>query len=78
MLPFLRILFLFFAMSGIVTGFLMLVAPTKYPKLYAGFLSGSLMQRQHTERDKGLAIRTQGLIALTVGTLFAFFIWAVL
>ena len=75
---FIKIVFLFFATMGIVAGLLMLVAPVKYPKLMAGLLNERIMRRQTTNRDKALAIRTQGLIALTTGSLFALFVWALL
>jgi len=68
--------FLFFAILFGAVGFLMLVAPMKHPKLLAGFLNESVMRRQTTEQDKALAIRTQGLIALTAGAFFALFLWA--
>jgi hypothetical protein len=68
--------FLFFAILFGAAGFLMLVVPMKYPKLLAGILNGRVMRRQTTVRDKELAIRTQGLIALTVGAFFTLFLWA--
>jgi hypothetical protein len=57
--------FLFFALLLIVIGVLMMSVPMRFPRLYAGFLRESVMRRQVTERDKTLAIRTQGLIAFT-------------
>jgi len=72
---FIKIIFLFFATIFVVAALLMLVAPLKYPKLLAGFLNGRVIRRQATERDKAFAIRTQALIALTCGALFAFFLW---
>jgi hypothetical protein len=68
--------FLLFATIGLTVGALMLVAPTRYPELYNGFLRENVMRRQHTERDRILAIRAQGLIALACGGLFALFVWA--
>jgi ABC-type transport system involved in cytochrome c biogenesis permease subunit len=73
---FIKIGFLFFAAIFIVAGLLMVVAPLKYPELLAGFLNERVMKRQTTVRDKAFAIRTQGLIALTAGSLFALFVWA--
>lgn len=70
------ILFVFFGLSGIVLGGLMLVAPTRYPKVYGGLLRDSVMLRQHTETDRIRAIRVQGLIAFASGTFFLFFLWA--
>ena len=78
MLLFVKILFALFAAAFIPVGVLMLLVPEKYPKLYAGFLSGRAMQRETTERGKQLAIRTQGFGYLAVGAFIAFFIWAVL
>jgi hypothetical protein len=54
----------------------MLVA--KYPSLYAGFVREAVIRRETTELGKQLAIRMQGLVTITVGALFALFIWAVL
>jgi hypothetical protein len=54
----------------------MLLAPRRYPKVYEGFLRESVMRRQHTERDRILAIRTQGLIAVATGSFFMLFVWA--
>jgi hypothetical protein len=67
---------LFFALLFIVVGGLMMAVPMRFPRLYAGFLRESVMSRQVTERDKRLAIRTQGLMAFTGGAFFAFFVWA--
>jgi len=72
----LQLLFLFFALLLIVVGVLMMAVPMRFPRLYAGFLRESVMRRQVTERDKTLAIRTQGLIAFTCGAFLAFFVWA--
>jgi hypothetical protein len=71
-----QILFLLFATIFSTLGALMIVAPTRYPKLYDGFLRENVMRRQHTERDRILAIRAQGLIAVACGGFFALFIWA--
>jgi uncharacterized protein YjeT (DUF2065 family) len=73
---FIKIGFLFFATIFVVAGLLMLVAPLKYPKLLAGFLNERVMRRQATERDKALAIRMEGLVAVAAGALFALFVWA--
>jgi hypothetical protein len=56
-------------------GTLMLLAPRQYPKVYEGFLRENVMCRQHTERDRILAIRTQGLIAVAAGAFFVLFVW---
>jgi hypothetical protein len=72
----LQILFLFFSLPLIVMGVLMMFVPMRFPRIYAGFLRESVMRRQVTERDKTLAIRTQGLMAFTCGAFFAFFVWA--
>jgi hypothetical protein len=71
-----QILFLLFATIFSILGALMIVAPTRYPKLYDDFLRENVMRRQHTERDRILAIRAQGLIAVTCGGFFALFVWA--
>jgi hypothetical protein len=73
---FLKGLFIFFSSVSTVMGFLMLVA--KYPSLYAGFVREAVIRRETTELGKQLAIRMQGLVTITVGALFALFIWAVL
>jgi hypothetical protein len=73
---FIKIVFLSLATMGIVLGSLMLVAPLKYLKLLTGFLNERVMRRQTTERDKALAIRMQGLVAVAAGALFALFVWA--
>jgi uncharacterized protein YjeT (DUF2065 family) len=80
MLLFIKCFAIFFSATFIIVGFLMLVVPEKYPKLYSGLLSGSVMQRKTTERGKRLAIRTQGFGYLAIGTLiaYAFFICAIL
>ncbi|HZV87231.1 MAG TPA: hypothetical protein VFF95_06785 [Candidatus Binatus sp.] len=72
---FIKIVFLSLATMGIVRS-LMLVAPLKYLKLLTGFLNERVMRRQTTERDKALAIRMQGLVAVAAGALFALFVWA--
>lgn len=65
-----------FAIVLCIVGTLMLLAPRRYPKVYEGILRENVMRRQHTERDRILAIRAQGLIAVAVGAFFAFFVWA--
>jgi hypothetical protein len=72
----LSVMFVAFSSIFTVVGFLMLVAPSKYPALYAGFVRESVISRETTQRGKHLAIRLQGLIALTGGAFFGFFIWA--
>lgn len=72
----LQFLFVLFAIVFCSIGTLMLLAPKRYPKVYEGFLRENVMRRQHTERDRILAIRTQGLIAVAVGALFGLFVWA--
>ena len=72
----LQILFVAFATVFASIGSLMMVAPSKYPKLYAGFLRQSVIQREKTEADRLVAIRVQGLIGVIVGLLFGVFIWA--
>ncbi|HEY2117456.1 MAG TPA: hypothetical protein VGJ51_20305, partial [Candidatus Angelobacter sp.] len=59
-----QILFLHFATVFSTVGALMIIVPTRYPKLYDGFLRENVMKRQHTERDRILAIRAQGLVAV--------------
>jgi hypothetical protein len=46
------------------------------PNLYDGFLRENVMRSQHTEQDRILAIRAQGLIAVACGGFFALFVWA--
>ncbi len=72
----LQILFVIFAAIFIPIGLLMVLAPSKFPKLYAGFLRQTVMQREKTEAGRLLAIRVQGLIAAFVGLLFGLFVWA--
>lgn len=74
---FVKILAVSIAVVFIPVGFLMLFTPGKYPNLCAGFLNGRIMQRETTEKGRLLAIRTQGLVYLTVGAFSAFFVWAV-
>jgi hypothetical protein len=73
---FFQLAFALAAISGIVLGFLMMIAPTRYPKLYVGFLSESMMRRETTERGRILAIRVSGLISLSTGAFFVLFVWA--
>jgi hypothetical protein len=54
----------------------MILAPNRYPKLYAGILNERVMRREVTEQGRSAAIRMQGLIALVCGTFFALFLWA--
>ena len=75
---FLKSLFVFFSSVFTIVEFLMLVAPAKYPSLYAGFVRQTVIRRETTELGKRLAIRMQGLIYITGGALFALFIWAVM
>jgi hypothetical protein len=72
---------IFFAMLSsafIVVGFLMLLAPAKYPSLYERFVREAVLRRATTEREKRLAIRMQGFVTIVVGAFFALFIWVVL
>jgi hypothetical protein len=71
-----QILFLLFAAIFSTLSALMLLAPTRYPNLYDGFLRENVMRSQHTEQDRILAIRAQGLIAVACGGFFALFVWA--
>jgi hypothetical protein len=71
-----QLIFLLIALALCGIGTLMLLAPSRYPKVYEGFLRENVMRRQHTERDRILAIRTQGLIAVAVGAFFVLFAWA--
>lgn len=71
-------LFVMFSSAFTIVGFLMLVAPAKYPSLYTGFLSATVIRRETTERGKRMATRMQGLTAITAGAFLALFIWAVL
>jgi hypothetical protein len=75
---FLTSLFIFFSALFTIVGFLMLVAPAKYPRLYAGLVRETVIRRETTELGKRLAIRMQGLIYIAGGAFFTFFIWAVL
>ena len=72
-----QLVFVLVALALCSIGTLMLLAPSRYPMVYEGFLRANVTRRQHTERDRILAIRVQGLIALTVGAFFALFVWAV-
>jgi hypothetical protein len=74
--PVFQYIFSFFAATGILVGLLMMFVPTRYPRLYKGFLRESVLAREQTEQGRILAIRVQGLIALTGGALFALFVWA--
>jgi hypothetical protein len=65
-----------FAIVLCIVGTLMLLVPRRYPKVYEGFLRENVMRRQHTERDRILTIRVQGLVALAAGGFFALFVWA--
>jgi hypothetical protein len=71
-----QFLFLLFAVVFCSVGTLMLLAPRRYPKVYEGFLRENVISRQRTERDRILAIRTQGLIAVAAGAFFLLFVWA--
>jgi len=71
-------LFIMFSSVFTTVGILMLLAPSKFPSLYAGFLRETVIQRETTERGKRMAIRMQGLVAIVGGAFFALFIWAVL
>jgi hypothetical protein len=71
-----QLVFGFFALTSSTMGGLMLFVPDRYPKLYEGFLRENFMRRQHTEKDRTLAIRTQGLIGVACGALFGLFSWA--
>ena len=71
-----QFLFVLFAIVFCIVGTLMLLTPRRYPKVYEGFLRENVMRRQHTERDRMLAIRMQGLIAVAAGAFFALFVWA--
>jgi len=71
-----QFLFGFFALSGMIIGALMILAPNRYPKLYSGLLNERVMQREVTEQGRTAAIRMQGLIALACGAFFALFVWA--
>jgi sterol desaturase/sphingolipid hydroxylase (fatty acid hydroxylase superfamily) len=53
-------------------GFLMMLVPRRYPKLYEVFLS----RRERNERDRMLDTRVQGLISFVVGAMFLIFVWA--
>jgi hypothetical protein len=71
-----QVVLLLFATIFSILGALMIVAPTRYPNLYDGFLRENVMRRQHTEQDRILAIRAQGLIAVACGGFFVLFVWA--
>jgi hypothetical protein len=73
---FIQIFFVFFSFVGVVVGSLMMFVPTRFPAFYAGFLNENVMRRQPTEKDRALAIRTQGLVWLVGGGLSALFVWA--
>jgi hypothetical protein len=72
----LQIVFVIFAAIFIPMGLLMMFAPSKFPKLYAGFLRQTVMQREKTEAGRLLAIRISGLGYAFVGLLFGLFVWA--
>ncbi len=71
-----KIVFLLFSFVLLPVGALKLDVPMRYPRLYERFLREAVMRRQHADRDRSLAIRTHGLIALTCGAFFALFVWA--
>lgn len=71
-------LFIMFSSVFTIVGLFMLVAPAKYPSLYAGFVRDTVIRRETTEQGKQLTIRMQGLMAIAVGAFFGLFIWAVL
>ncbi len=72
----LQILFVMFAAVFIPIGLLMMFAPSRYPKLYGGFLSQKVIQREKTEAGRMLAIRVQGLCYLFMGVMIGVFLWA--
>jgi hypothetical protein len=78
MLLLLKIFFIIFSSVFCIVGLLLLVSPSKYPALYAGFVNEWVSRRETTERGKRLAIRVQGLVTLTIGAFFALFVWAVM
>ena len=71
-----QVVFGFVALISSTIGGLMLFVPYRYPKLYEDFLRENVIRRQHTEKDRILAIRTQGLIGLACGALFGLFVWS--
>jgi hypothetical protein len=71
-----QVVFVSIAIIFSTIGLWMLFAPNRYPKLYEGFLSATVMRRQHSEKDRTMAIRTQGLIGISCGAFFGFFVWA--
>ena len=70
----LLVLFAVLGFGGVILGSLMLFVPLRFG--YGGFLNERVMNRQHTERDRALAVRAQGLIALASGAFFLMFVWA--
>jgi len=71
-----QVIFLLVALVSMVVGFLLMLAPTRYPQFYAGFLSDRVLKREQTERGRITAIRVQGLLLLAVGAFFTLFFWS--
>jgi hypothetical protein len=57
-------------------GLSFLIVPERASRHLSGFLNPIVMHREKTENGRIWAIRTQGLIAVAVGSFFALFVWA--
>jgi hypothetical protein len=71
-----QVLFIAFSVVFIPIGLLLMLVPSKYPKLYAGFLRESVIEREKTDSGKRLAMRVQGLVMIFGGLLVLLFVWA--
>jgi len=71
----LQVFFVIFAAVFIPLGLLMMSVPSKFPRLYAGFLHQNIMRREKTEAGRLLVIRISGLGYAFVGLLFGLFVW---
>jgi hypothetical protein len=72
-----QIVLIAFSLVGLIVGFLMLFAPTRYPNLYVSFLNEYIVRRETSEHGRVLAIRATGLVMLTTGAFFGLFVWAI-
>ena len=76
-MPFpIHLLFIAFAVVFIPIGLLIMLVPSKYPKLYAGFLRESVIEGEKTDSGRRLAMRIQSLVMFFGGLLFLLFVWA--
>jgi hypothetical protein len=74
-LPF-QIAFSVAALVLVGIGLSFLFVPVRASRHLSGFLNPIVLRRENTENGRIWAIRTQGLIAVAVGSFFALFVWA--